>query len=306
MASTIQLPELKYIQDVNESKALNDIRGPFIVISASGMCEAGRILHHLKNNIENPRNTILITGFQAENTLGRKIVERQREVPIFGDPMRLRAEVVTLNELSGHADQRELLLWIKRAAPGLKKIFLVHGEPLQQQALAEQSSSSTISLWLSPLAETPSLCERVHSNAPERVPLPFTAEKSAALDGDIACSALAYIALYRRSHLEDAVRVASDLQRSGILTSLDYLGENVQPLQRRRPRLATPISQRFELCTPARNCIDEGNGFGSGCIRRALPCQHGCACAVGVGNGQPRRDGHGGLILYGPQSKDRA
>ena len=73
------------------------------------MCEAGRILHHLKNNIENPRNTILITGFQAENTLGRKIVERQREVPIFGDPMRLRAEVVTLNELSGHADQRELL-----------------------------------------------------------------------------------------------------------------------------------------------------------------------------------------------------
>lgn len=130
-------PRLKYIQDVNESKALNDIRGPFIVISASGMCEAGRILHHLKNNIENPRNTILITGFQAENTLGRKIVERQREVPIFGDPMRLRAEVMTLNELSGHADQRELLLWIKRAAPGLKKIFLVHGEPLQQQALAQ-------------------------------------------------------------------------------------------------------------------------------------------------------------------------
>ena len=81
-------PTTKYIQDVNESKALNDLRGPFIVISASGMCEAGRILHHLENNIENPRNTILITGFQAENTLGRKIVERQREVPIFGDPMR--------------------------------------------------------------------------------------------------------------------------------------------------------------------------------------------------------------------------
>ena len=97
------------IQDVNESKALNDLHGPFVVISASGMCEAGRILHHLKNNIENPRNTILITGYQAEHTLGRKIVEKQREVPIFGDPMRLRAEVVKLNELSGHADQRELL-----------------------------------------------------------------------------------------------------------------------------------------------------------------------------------------------------
>ena len=131
-------PRLKYIQDVNESKALNDIRGPFIVISASGMAEAGRILHHLKNNIEDPRNTILITGFQAENTLGRKIVDKQREVPIFGEPMRLRAEVVKLNELSGHADQNELLAWMKPAAPGLKKVFLVHGELLAQQTLARE------------------------------------------------------------------------------------------------------------------------------------------------------------------------
>ena len=129
-------PRLRFIQDVNESKALNDLHGPFMVISASGMCEAGRILHHLKNNIENPRNTILITGYQAEHTLGRKIVEKRREVPIFGDPMRLRAEVVKLNELSGHADQRELLTWLKPAARGLKKIFLVHGEPVAQQALA--------------------------------------------------------------------------------------------------------------------------------------------------------------------------
>ena len=123
-------PASDFIQDVNESKALNDLRGPFVVISASGMCEAGRILHHLKNNIENPRNTILITGYQAEHTLGRKIVEKQREVPIFGDPMRLRAEVVKLNELSGHADQRELLTWLRPAVQGLKKIFLVHGEPV--------------------------------------------------------------------------------------------------------------------------------------------------------------------------------
>jgi metallo-beta-lactamase family protein len=127
---------LQYTQDVQESKALNDLRGPFIVISASGMCEAGRILHHLKNSVENPRNTVLITGFQAQHTLGRKIVERQREIPIFGDPYRLRAEVATLNELSGHADQRELLLWLKPAVSGLKRIFLVHGEPDQQKALA--------------------------------------------------------------------------------------------------------------------------------------------------------------------------
>jgi metallo-beta-lactamase family protein len=130
-----EFERLRYIQDVQESKALNDLRGPFVVISASGMCEAGRILHHLKNNIEDGRNTILITGFQAENTLGRKIVEKQPEVPIFGEPYRLRAEVVKLNELSGHADQHELLTWMKPAVKGLKGVFLVHGEHSQQVAL---------------------------------------------------------------------------------------------------------------------------------------------------------------------------
>ena len=102
---------------MSESKALNDLRGPFIIISASGMCEGGRILHHLKNNIEDPRNTVLVTGFMAENTLGRKIVDKLPEVPIFGEPVRLRAEVVKLNELSGHADQRELIEWLKPMAP---------------------------------------------------------------------------------------------------------------------------------------------------------------------------------------------
>jgi metallo-beta-lactamase family protein len=128
---------LRYVRDAEESKALNDLRGPFIIISASGMCEAGRILHHLRHNIEDPRNTVLITGFQAEHTLGRKIVERQPEVPIFGEPVRLRAEVVKLNELSGHADQRELLDWLKPLAAGLKRVFLVHGEPSQAAALAK-------------------------------------------------------------------------------------------------------------------------------------------------------------------------
>jgi metallo-beta-lactamase family protein len=120
---------LTYIRDVTESKALNSLHGPFMIISASGMCEAGRILHHLRNNIEDPRNTILITGYQAENTLGRKILEQRAEVPIFGEPMRLRAEVVSLDELSGHADQHELLEWMRPLPPSLKKVFLVHGEP---------------------------------------------------------------------------------------------------------------------------------------------------------------------------------
>ncbi len=128
---------LRYIRDVAESKALNDLRGPYVIISASGMCEAGRILHHLKNSVEDPRNTVLITGFQAENTLGRKIVDKQPEVNIFGEPFRLRAEVAKVNELSGHADQRELLLWLKPMAAAVKTVFLVHGEPSQQTSLAK-------------------------------------------------------------------------------------------------------------------------------------------------------------------------
>ncbi|HEY8997341.1 MAG TPA: MBL fold metallo-hydrolase [Edaphobacter sp.] len=129
---------LKYTQTVQDSKALNDLRVPFLVMSASGMCEAGRILHHLKNGIEDPRNLILMTGYQAANTLGRKIVERLPEVNIFGEPMRLRAEVDSIGELSGHADQLELLSWMEPTVSTLKKVFLVHGEPLAQAALKEE------------------------------------------------------------------------------------------------------------------------------------------------------------------------
>jgi metallo-beta-lactamase family protein len=101
------------------------------------MAEAGRILHHLRNNIEDPRNTVLITGFQAVDTLGRKLIEKWPEVQIFGEPMRVRAEVVSLDELSGHADQRELLEWVRPIASKLRKVFLVHGEPEQSATLAK-------------------------------------------------------------------------------------------------------------------------------------------------------------------------
>jgi metallo-beta-lactamase family protein len=128
---------LTYVREVSESKKLNNLHGPCVIISASGMCEAGRILHHLRNNIEDPRNTVLITGFQAEHTLGRKILEKRAEVPIFGEPVPLRAEVCSLDELSAHADQKELMDWLRPIANSLKKVFLVHGETAQAAALAQ-------------------------------------------------------------------------------------------------------------------------------------------------------------------------
>jgi metallo-beta-lactamase family protein len=128
---------LIYIRDVNESKKLNTRKGPFVVISASGMCEAGRILHHLRNNIGDSRNTVLLTGYQAVNTLGRKLRDGLKSVRIFGIPEQVEAEVAAMDALSAHADAGELLDWMKPMMATLKKVFLVHGEPEQSRALAE-------------------------------------------------------------------------------------------------------------------------------------------------------------------------
>lgn len=128
--------ELNYVVNTEESKRLNTLKGPAIIISASGMCESGRILHHLKNNIENPANTILVVGFMAQNTLGRRIVERQPEVKIFGDRYRLKARVTVLNAFSAHADYTGILEYLgKLDRKKLKRVFLVHGEPEAQSHL---------------------------------------------------------------------------------------------------------------------------------------------------------------------------
>ena len=121
---------LTYIRDVEKSKALNASRVPMVIISASGMCEAGRILHHLRNNIEDARNTVMIVGYCADNTLGKRIVEKRPEVKIFGETHRLRAEVVVKNSYSAHADQPGLLHFIgKMDRDRFQQIFLVHGAP---------------------------------------------------------------------------------------------------------------------------------------------------------------------------------
>ena len=128
---------LQYLRNVEESKRLNKLEGPMIIISASGMCEAGRVLHHLKNNVEDPRNTVLIVSFQAEHTLGRRIAEKRDTVRIFGDEYRLRAHVKVIDAFSAHADRDELLSWIGHAKSSLEGVFVVHGEEEQSLALAE-------------------------------------------------------------------------------------------------------------------------------------------------------------------------
>jgi metallo-beta-lactamase family protein len=130
------LKNLIYVKTVEESKSINNKQGPFMVISASGMAESGRVLHHLKNNISDANNVILITGYQAENTLGRKLQEGAKNVKIYGENYDVRAKVITLNEFSAHADQNGLLNYIK-ALNQLKRIFLVHTEMPQATIFKE-------------------------------------------------------------------------------------------------------------------------------------------------------------------------
>lgn len=120
---------LTLVRSVSGSKALNDIEGVAIIISASGMCEAGRILHHLKNNIGDPKTTVLFVGYCADNTLGRRIRDGEREVAILGGRYKVRAKIEIIDSFSGHADHSELLDYFKRTTGPKSRVWLVHGEP---------------------------------------------------------------------------------------------------------------------------------------------------------------------------------
>jgi metallo-beta-lactamase family protein len=127
-----------FTRSVDESKALNDWKEPMIIISASGMAESGRILHHLKNNIEDGRNTIMIISWQAPDTLGRRLADRERKVRILGEEYFRKAEVVTIGGLSAHAGQNLLVDYALASQESLEKIILVHGEERAATALIDK------------------------------------------------------------------------------------------------------------------------------------------------------------------------
>jgi metallo-beta-lactamase family protein len=136
--SALGFDRLIYTRSVEESKALNTRKDPMIIIAASGMAETGRILHHLRNNIGNPKNTILIVSWQAPYTLGRRLADREKTVRIFGEEYEVKAEVATIGGLSAHAGQDFLLEYALRVKGRVKQVFLVHGEPIPAGALSEK------------------------------------------------------------------------------------------------------------------------------------------------------------------------
>jgi len=127
---------VRYVESVEESKALNAQPGPCVIIAASGMCEAGRILHHLRRGIEDPGNAVLLVGFQAEHTLGRKLLSGASPVRILGDAFEPKAEVLALDMFSAHADARQLTAHVTGFTRRPRRTFLVHGEIERQEVLA--------------------------------------------------------------------------------------------------------------------------------------------------------------------------
>lgn len=136
-AGIFDFPLVRYVRDVQDSKALNGLQGPAVIVAASGMMEAGRILHHVKNHGGDHRNIILFIGFQAEHTLGRRIQERRNPVRIFGEEYRIAAEIETISGYSAHAGRSELRAWLRRLGGPIKRAFCVHGEPAQLDAMAD-------------------------------------------------------------------------------------------------------------------------------------------------------------------------
>ncbi|MFW5915243.1 MAG: MBL fold metallo-hydrolase [Planctomycetota bacterium] len=132
------MQHITYTSNVEESKKLNRMDGPVIIISASGMCEGGRILHHLKHSVEDEKNTVLIVGYQAEHTLGRRLVRQEEEVKIYGDKYPLNADVVSIQALSAHADRDEMLQYYEETGFEVDRAFVVHGEPEQQKPFAQK------------------------------------------------------------------------------------------------------------------------------------------------------------------------
>ncbi len=137
--SPFEFPGLTYVNSVEQSMAVTAGVGPAVILSASGMCEGGRVLHHLKAMVGDPRNTVLFVGFQAKHTLGRRLVERRSEVRVFGMNLARRAEVISLQGFSAHADQRELIEFAEavRERGPLRRVILVHGEPEGQEVLRD-------------------------------------------------------------------------------------------------------------------------------------------------------------------------
>ena len=132
-----ELDHVRPIESAQDSMSLNDMPGPLMIIAGSGMCTAGRILHHLRHNLWRPETAVIFVGYQAEGSLGRQLVEGASQVKIFGESIKVKARIATINGFSGHAGQGELLEWFDSLAGSRPRVVITHGEDKSRRALAK-------------------------------------------------------------------------------------------------------------------------------------------------------------------------
>jgi len=191
----LEMASLRFARSAAESQALNELDGPLIIVSASGMCDAGRIKHHLKHNVWKPENHVVIIGFQAQGTLGRKLVEGARKIRIFREDVSVVAKVHTLGGFSAHADQKGLLEWIGKMDPPAGQVFVVHGE----ESISLEFASKLKQLFAFPV-QVPRMMEDLWLAEPSRE------EKMAALaEGDRLVQESARDVLYRIQALSESI-----------------------------------------------------------------------------------------------------
>jgi len=147
----LTFPGMTFVGTPEESMALNDMPGPMVIIAASGMCEGGRVVHHLKHCVQDEGNIILICGFQAENTLGRRVVEKRNPIRIFGEEVELKAQVEVINALSAHADRAGLSDWLREVKDNVRHAFAIHGEPEKVSAMVELMNDLGIGNAVAPM-----------------------------------------------------------------------------------------------------------------------------------------------------------
>jgi metallo-beta-lactamase family protein len=147
-------PNLTITSTVNESKKLNDLEGPCIIIAGNGMCTGGRIKHHIRNSIDNPKNTLMFVGYQVRGTLGYWIKQGQKRVRLLGTEVDVRAKIETIDGFSAHADYKELITWLENYSPKPKKVFIIHGDDDQAQAFSKKIGKEGFNSYVPNLWET--------------------------------------------------------------------------------------------------------------------------------------------------------
>lgn len=224
----LEFPGLQFTQTADESRALNENTTPSIIISASGMCEVGRIKHHLKHNLWNPNSTILFVGYQAPGTLGYRIVNGEKKVKIFGDEIAVNARIEYIEGYSGHADQEWLLNFVYSFIRKPKHIFLVHGEEESQIVLKDKIEETT-----SLPVTIPSFGDEYHIEA-DQVELIGNVEPKAVVKGVKA------EAIERLEKLKDEITDMENIVKDEILTE-DATDEDVIKLNLRMKELESQI-----------------------------------------------------------------